>query len=183
MYSKVRTHTHTEAHKGSYLKESYLGKKDSRPDRRNEPGRNKARKAERVRALEESCCSRLLLDFICDPEQPVHAHCPLPLLLYLLYTPSRGYADQCPLNLSSASVCAKIIGDSPPAASGANIRSLLLWGGGAFCFLHRSCRKTCEEQPSQLLQEIQMGMCMCELCTCAIGDNLSAYPWVSHGHY
>lgn len=54
--------------------------------------------------------------------------CSPPSLLCLLYALRKGYVDQCPLNLSSASVCAKIIGDSPPAASGANIRSLLLQG-------------------------------------------------------
>lgn len=72
--------------------------------------------------MTQSCPSKLTVFSLCSP----------PLLLYLLYAPSRGYADQCPLNLSSASVCAKIIGDSPPAASGANIRSLLLQGGGSF---------------------------------------------------
>lgn len=54
--------------------------------------------------------------------------CSPPSLLCLLYALWKGYADQCPLNLSSASVCAKIIGDSLPAASGANIRCLLLQG-------------------------------------------------------
>lgn len=51
-----------------------------------------------------------------------------PSLLCLLYALCKWHADQCPLNLSSASVCAKIIGDSLPAASGANIRRLLLQG-------------------------------------------------------
>lgn len=66
-------------------------------------------------------------------------------LLCLLYALRRGYADQYPLNLSSASVCTKITGDSLPAAPGANIRSLLLqWGGLLLLSLFReSCETPC----------------------------------------
>lgn len=78
------------------------------------------------------CCLTLFVTQSNPSTFTVLSLCSPPLLLYLLYAPSRGYADQCPLNLSSASVCAKIIGDSPPAASGANIRSLLLQGGVSF---------------------------------------------------
>lgn len=105
--------------------------------------------------MTQSCPSKLTVFSLCSP----------PLLLYLLYAPSRGYADQCPLNLSSASVCAKIIGDSPPAASGANIRSLLLQrGGGVFCCLHHSCRKTPEGRSTVGFCKKGESACMRDLC-------------------
>lgn len=120
--------------------------------------------------MTQSSASTLTVLSVCSP----------PLPLYLLYAPSRGYADQCPLNLSSASVCAKIIGDSPPAASGANIRSLLQ-GGGVFCCLHHSCRKTCEERPTvgfckKSKQESAACVCVGVICaTSAICANLYAH--------
>lgn len=95
-------------------------------------------------------------------------HCPLPLLpslsplalLCLLYALRRGYADQCPLNLSSASVCAKITGDSPPAASSANIRSLLLQGVPFVVSTPLTGRLIMTNPQWAFLQEIQIGFCM-----------------------
>lgn len=83
-----------------------------------------------------------------------------PSLLCLLYALRRGYADQCPLNLSSASVCAKITGDSPPAASGANIRSLLLQGVPLLSLLLSQGDLTLLNPLWALLQKLQMGLCM-----------------------
>lgn len=58
--------------------------KQSCPEKRIEPGHNKTTVADTVQVLEESCCSRQLLDFISDPQKPSHAaflspSAPLPL--------------------------------------------------------------------------------------------------------
>lgn len=64
---------------------------------------------------------------------------------------------------------AKIIGDSPPAASGANIRSLLLQGGRLLlspALLQEELQGTAN---SRLLQEIQMGTGVCDSCNVCNG--------------
>ncbi len=63
-YTTVHTHTHTHEHTGSGLAVTlydiltYLGMKESCPEKRIEPGHNKTTVANTVQVLEESCCSR-----------------------------------------------------------------------------------------------------------------------------